>query len=167
MEKHIKDMTQAEKQERIAHLSHKFYDVNTTPLTILYEEIEQRTDGKIDGYVTNMIKNLEILESRRYKLEERYSANMAEAMRIYRRKNKYQIDKLNNKKIPYIQKDFDPMRKHVKVSQKEIHERELQELKNAQIAKKNILAEAAKQELEEWEDQLHNMFMNVIRHIYQ
>ena len=164
MKKSIKDMTDEEKSTRIKELSYKFYDVGTTPSSILYTEM-QNADS--DEYSKQMLKNLETFESRRFVLQERYSAMLAATIPQFRRKFEYETAKLiERQKAELYPQKFNVLRKYPR-SIEEKHEQELAELKRSQLARKKKLEDAAKLELDEWQKQLYIMYMNAVRYLYR
>ena len=164
MKKNLKDMTTDEKSMRIKELSYKFYDVDTTPSTILFKEMQYTTP---DEYIKELVKNLERFESRRFVLQDRYSALLAKTMPLFRRKFEYETAKLiERQKAELYPQTIDQFRMNSRpIAEK--HKKELAELKRSQMERKNKLEDAAKLELEGWKEQLYTMFMTAVRYLYR
>jgi hypothetical protein len=167
MKKAIKDMTQAEKQDRIFHLSLKFYDIDSRPSTLLWEEMQNITPNE---QLQAALKELETLEIQADTLEAEYSQQMGYAMRQLSRKFRYEQEKLEQQQTAEKHaavSSFDPIRKFTANSLADTHRQKRAELICNQIAEKSKIEAAAHQKIDENNKKLYSVFMRAIRHIYR
>ncbi len=167
MKKAIKDMTQAEKQDRIFHLSLKFYDIDSRPSTLLWEEMQNITPSE---QLQAALKELETLEIQAATLEAEYSQQMGYTMRQLSRKFRYEREKLiaeqEKEKQQHIS-SFDPIRKFTTNSLADKHRQKRAELACNQNAEKSKIEAAAHQKIDENNKKLYSVFMHAIRCIYR
>lgn len=167
MIKNIKDMTVAEKQERITHLSHKFYDVNERPSALLLDEIESQ-GIKPDAFLADVLRNLKTLEVQHYELDTDSTATIVPALLVLNKAFEYESQKL---KEEYEKEKRTKLRNLFRKSNRtaidEKYKKKLNELeqqKNKQLAE---IRKSAKSSLELCEKVMNITFMAAIKHIYR
>ena len=163
MKKYAKDMTKAEKQERIKQLSYKFYDVDTMPSSLLVDELQY---CKTDEHIQNIIKNLETLEIQSYQLEEEYSATIARELQPLKRIFEYEQTQLDKKqsaeRTQYMAKRFS-MPNHMQNR----HAQEQEKLKQDHLARKEKIEVSARKKLDANKKKLYSTFMQAVRYMYR
>ena len=166
MRKPIKDMTPAEKQERIGHLSHKYYDINTTPSTILREEMQYT---ETDAHMLDMLKRMETMEIQRNEINNECSAKLTSEMRVWKGVFKYQKDDLAKKHEK--QKLLPPFgRACAYWNPKELERVQRQEvdaLKREQEQTSKQIRDIAMRRLNNFDDQMRSVFIDAVKYIYR
>lgn len=167
MKKKIKDMTAEEKAIYIQHMSYKFHDANTTPSTLLLEEI--RKNHIKDKSVWNDFKELESLEVQHYNLEQEYSATILREIAPLKRVFEYEQEELRKKYQYRVQQPgvFNPLNKFAKVTTAEQYDQERRKLLQAQAERKTEIEKAAKKPMDECHKKIYAVFMRAIRRIYR
>ena len=158
-------MTSEEKQERIIHLSHKFYDINERPSLLLRSEMEGIEQDKC---MSDWLKNIENLESRYHKLEDEYNSSVAPELRKLKRVFEYEQEQVIKKyeKEKLIQ-PFTQQHKKTNGHIDQIYKKKLSELKIEQEKQKNDLVANVKGNLEMCEEQIRLAFLSAIKYIYR
>lgn len=165
MKKPIKDMTAEEKQKRIEHLSHKFYDINERPSLLLRSEMQ---DIEQDRRLSDLLRNLEIQETHRCKIEQEYQTNVVPELRKLKRVFEYQYEKLlaEQEKLNTTSK-FDPLRRNTKAQIEKNHKQKMAELKKAQQTQKDLIQANITAKFNECDDTIRNIFMSAIKYLYR
>ena len=165
MKKNIKDMTATEKQERINHLSKKFYDVEARPSALLRDEM---TGGTSDDFLMDSLRRLVELESRRYELEAEYTATVAPEMKKLKRISEYERDQLLAKQErEKIVPPFDPFRHDNRAETTKRHQQELAYLERKQRERIDKFEKSARVALDLCNKVIRGTFMAAISHLYQ
>ena len=166
MKKDIKDMTLAEKQARIEHLSHKFDDINNDrPSFILISEMR---GIKPDDYLATIINTLETLEIRHYNLEQEYTNVIAPELRRLKRVFEYEYEQLMRKhEREDLVPPFDPFRKNNRAETAKRHKQEIEYMKRCQNDTKTRIEEAARAKLTVCDNQIRTTFMNAVKYLYR
>lgn len=165
MKKPIKDMTSAEKMARIDHLSHKFNDINERPSCLVRDEMQY---GESDEYMLNALKNLELLETERYKIEEECTKKLAQEMRQWRGIFTYEDKELAEKQErERIVPPFDPFRHHNRAETAKRHQQELEYLKRQHQETSEKIRSCAMSPLKMHDKRIYYVFMDAVKHLYR
>lgn len=165
MNKPVKDMTPDEKRARIEHLAHKFYDINTTPSTILHEEMQYATT---DQHMLEMLKHLETLETARYHIEDECSTKLAIELRPLKRIYEYEMEQLmKQQEKERIVPPFDPFRHDNRAETAKRHKQEIEKLKKDHEKQTEKVRSTIMLRLKVYDNQIRSVFMDAVRYIYR
>lgn len=166
MKKLIKDMTPAEKQERIGHLSHKYYDINTTPSTILREEMQYT---ETDAHMLDMLKRMETMEIQRSTIDKECSAKLTSEMRVWKQVFESQNNELARKHEkqrlvpPFGRPGFYWNLKELEQVQKQ----EVAALQREQEKDRKKVRDIVMMKLDSFDNTMHSVFMEAVKYIYR
>ena len=165
MRKPIKDMTAAEKQERIMHLSHKFYDVNERASGLLYTEI----DGTVpDNCILDWIKNIEVLEARHHVLMAEYNTIVESELRKIKGALAYEYKILAQEYQKAI--TTQPLGRFHQINQtteRKRYQTKIEQIKKHYNERKNAFEASARGDLDDCDTKIRNAFMAAVKHLYR
>ena len=158
MKKLIKDMTRAEKDAQIQHLSLKFYDIDAKPSSILNEETKY---GVADEYMTTTIQKLEQMEFAHYQIEAEYNAKLANDLYPLKRIFEYEQKQLARRQASEHSVAFDFAKTEAR------HEQEMADLRRRQTERKKQITADALEKVKIHQQQMFIVFMDAVKHLYK